>query len=302
MRKHLTTTIFMCLSLQSTTLMAELFDRGGGLIYDDVLDVTWLQDANYAKTTGHIESLYIYDQGIMYWDDAQEWVENLEYYDTVRNVVWDDWRLPRILPINNESYQDIFSYNGTTDWGYNNISTNSELAYMNYINLGDIAGYDINGYWSPEYQDIENSGPFINLTKQYVWSQNPGTDSGSYRVFTFGLGSQSKSGTYYNRRGVAWAVRDGDVTTPTPKELIENLTNDVLALNLQRGISNALDHKLETIQRALEDSNSNNDASIFNLIYTFIYSVEAQRGKHILDEQADALIAAAYAIIDSLDS
>ena len=27
--------------------LAALIDRGGGLIYDTVLDVTWLQDANY---------------------------------------------------------------------------------------------------------------------------------------------------------------------------------------------------------------------------------------------------------------
>ena len=29
---------------------AELHDRGNGLIYDDVLDITWLQDANLFKT------------------------------------------------------------------------------------------------------------------------------------------------------------------------------------------------------------------------------------------------------------
>lgn len=32
---------------------AALHGRGGGLLYDDVLDVTWLQDANYAKTSGY---------------------------------------------------------------------------------------------------------------------------------------------------------------------------------------------------------------------------------------------------------
>ena len=32
---------------------AALIDRGGGLIYDDVLDITWLQDANYAQTSGY---------------------------------------------------------------------------------------------------------------------------------------------------------------------------------------------------------------------------------------------------------
>jgi hypothetical protein len=31
---------------------AILWDRGGGLVYDDYLDITWLQDPNYAKTSG----------------------------------------------------------------------------------------------------------------------------------------------------------------------------------------------------------------------------------------------------------
>ena len=34
----------------STSTKAELIDRGGGLIYDTDLDITWLQDANYAST------------------------------------------------------------------------------------------------------------------------------------------------------------------------------------------------------------------------------------------------------------
>jgi hypothetical protein len=29
---------------------AAMVDRGGGMIYDDVLNVTWLQDANFAAT------------------------------------------------------------------------------------------------------------------------------------------------------------------------------------------------------------------------------------------------------------
>ena len=32
------------------TAQAGLFDRGGGLIYDDFFDITWLQDANYCAT------------------------------------------------------------------------------------------------------------------------------------------------------------------------------------------------------------------------------------------------------------
>ena len=31
---------------------AALYDRGNGMIYDDVLRITWLQDANYARHPG----------------------------------------------------------------------------------------------------------------------------------------------------------------------------------------------------------------------------------------------------------
>jgi hypothetical protein len=43
---------------------AELIDRGGGLIYDTVLDIKWLQDANYAQTSGYD------DDGRMNWYTA----------------------------------------------------------------------------------------------------------------------------------------------------------------------------------------------------------------------------------------
>jgi len=49
--------VLSILTVASLTLsgisQASLYDRGEGLIYDDVLDVTWLKDANYAKTSGH---------------------------------------------------------------------------------------------------------------------------------------------------------------------------------------------------------------------------------------------------------
>jgi len=49
----------------SGAAQATLIDRGGGLIYDDVLNITWLQDANYAMTSG-------YDaDGRMNWADRR---------------------------------------------------------------------------------------------------------------------------------------------------------------------------------------------------------------------------------------
>jgi hypothetical protein len=43
---------FGCM-LTAGTAQAGLIDRGNGMVYDNWLDITWLTDANYAKTSGH---------------------------------------------------------------------------------------------------------------------------------------------------------------------------------------------------------------------------------------------------------
>ena len=42
-----------------------LIDRGRGLLYDVERDLTWLQDTNYAKTSGHSPD------GQITWDNAR---------------------------------------------------------------------------------------------------------------------------------------------------------------------------------------------------------------------------------------
>lgn len=81
---------------------------------------------------------------------------------------------------------------------------------------------------------------------------------------------------------------------------IKALMHDVMALNLHHGIANALDSKLDNVLQALEDMNSNNDAAMIGVLNAFINSVEAQSGKKIPEADADALIADAQAIIDSM--
>jgi hypothetical protein len=62
-----------------------LIDRGLGLIYDVERNVTWLKDANYAKTTGRTPD------GQLLWDDAMSWIASLEYCGIA------GWRLPTAL-------------------------------------------------------------------------------------------------------------------------------------------------------------------------------------------------------------
>ncbi len=82
-----------------------------------------------------------------------------------------------------------------------------------------------------------------------------------------------------------------------PGELIQRLAQDVEDLNLQWGISNSLDAKLNAALKKLTDVNQNNDAAAIGALGAFVNAVDAQRGKKITEEDADDLIAQAQHII-----
>ena len=88
--------------------------------------------------------------------------------------------------------------------------------------------------------------------------------------------------------------------TSDPADLIAQLIQSVEDLNLQRGIENSLKAKLNVAQKVLGDANPNNDSAAVNTLSAFIDELEAQRGKKIPVDAADALIADAQAIIDLL--
>ena len=82
--------------------------------------------------------------------------------------------------------------------------------------------------------------------------------------------------------------------------MVQRLAESVIDLNLQTGIENSLDTKLDAALKAIEDLNENNDVAAVNSLGAFINAVQAQRGNKIPEADADALIAAAQQIIDLL--
>ena len=120
--------------LGSGHAQAILVDRGSGMLYDTVLNITWLQDANHAKTSGYCNTAgtctdhngQSLSSGQMNWTQANTWANNLNYGG------YNDWRLARNSPVNGtlSGWNDNYSTNGTTDYGYNITSTFSELSYM----------------------------------------------------------------------------------------------------------------------------------------------------------------------------
>jgi len=175
------------LGFGSAASQAALIDRGGGLIYDDVLDVTWLQDARYAVTTGAAPF------GSLTWSDAKLFADELSYVDTVRGVVWDDWRLPQV-------------FDGGAE-GYDVAGASSELAYMYYINLGYTPNYEPHTYDPVPTSSAYN--PFINISYRGYWTGTEAPYAGRawYEHFHFGFGGVTGTADYNQ----VWAVRDGDV-------------------------------------------------------------------------------------------
>ena len=202
-----TTTAFALLAGLSLSVAAQaaLHDRGGGLIYDDVLDITWLQDANYGRTIGTALS----------WDGAKSWAANLDYYDSIRNVTWSDWRLPRVTPQNGVNFNYTQSNDGTTDIGWNITSTSSEMSYMYYVNLGNKKG------------GFSNTGPFTNLDHVY-WTETPSSIrlSSKETAFFFQFVNDAQQNVTDTPSGLyAWGVRDGDVAAiPEPETYAMLLT------------------------------------------------------------------------------
>jgi hypothetical protein len=172
---------------------ALLWDRGGGMIYDDVLDITWLQDVNYAGFE-------------MSWDDAVAWTDSLEYGG------YDNWRLP-----------DARNQDGSgPDTGY--YVTGSEMGHMFYNNLGGSPGS------FPSMTFIDGNGDSVsfliywrgaNLWYGNEWEFNDTGWSAWYFVFSNTASSGQQHGDSKFLTYNAWAVRDGDVAPiPEPSTLL----------------------------------------------------------------------------------
>lgn len=84
---------------------------------------------------------------------------------------------------------------------------------------------------------------------------------------------------------------------PGPIDELLRLIQVTMTLNLQEGIQNSLDVKLDNALAALEDINDNNDVSAINRLEAFINEVQAQSGQMIPAEAAADLIARAQTVI-----
>lgn len=174
--------------------------------YDDVLDITWLADGNFARTSGRDAD------GMMDWPTATAWVENLDYFGIT------GWRLPALAPLDGSSYVHTFSNNGTTDVGFGIRGTHSELAHLYYVTLGN------KGLCKPDDADpgscvvqtgwgLKNAGPFVNVGA--IAGHWTGSESmcpcNSLKTWLIDMTTGRQGQLLGSNLQGAWPVRDGDV-------------------------------------------------------------------------------------------
>ena len=203
----------------STPATATLIDRGNGLIFDNVLNITWLQNANYAATeltatrvtaiiaevgsvAGHAlttDDFFPNGTGKMTWWRAMAWAQALNFGG------FDDWRLPST---------DVNGDGTVVNCLTNTDCPDNEYGHMFYQNLKETLGLSKTG------DQVGDGGVTLNNIQSYYWSgtvfmADPADFWGCY----FESGGQCFSTSRWADR-VAWAVRDGDVAAvPEPGTL-----------------------------------------------------------------------------------
>jgi len=192
------------LSVAATNTHAALYDRGNGMIYDSSLNITWLQDANYAKTTGYDSD------GAMTWDQDTAWAANLNYDGLT------GWRLASAR-LNGTT---TFSTDGSTDLSFND--TRSEIGHL-FLELGNKPEYTTSGTFLPPGffgltntvfvdADTNQSVSFLNVQNGMYWEAEENALIPYAAAWSFDTSNglqnpgESKAGNLF-----AWAVHDGDI-------------------------------------------------------------------------------------------
>lgn len=164
----------LLVTVGTTTARANLIDLGSGMIYDDALDITWLQNANQGGSKNRA--------------DSRSWAENLVFGG------YDDWRLPSI-DVNGDG--GVFASVANPD---------NEFAWMFFHNLG--------GHFFENKTGVQTSVDgitFTGITARY-YTEDTGNAASARYVYVMSDGGQFVQSSGSPGYGT-WAVRDGGAPT-----------------------------------------------------------------------------------------
>lgn len=182
---------------------AALINRSGGMIYDTTLNITWLYDWNYAKTSGFDAD------GYMTWTAANDWANNLVFGG------FSDWRLPTVAQPDTSCSDRFTNTDGVHYGGFN--CTGGEMGHLFYTDLGGHAWQSVLNLAGDTAQEIANLRLFVDVQTFDYWSGTKYVPnrSGAW-AFSPYTGNQFVSG-FGGEQFLAMVVRPGDViVAPLP--------------------------------------------------------------------------------------
>lgn len=189
-KAYLVTGAVVFFTIASVMLHADLQDSGNGLVYDEKLDVTWLQDANLAASKSFGVS-GIEEDGSMTWQTAREWIAAL---NAANYLGFDNWRLPT-LEQPDPTCKRQQEHDGYPDQGLGHECTGSEMGHL----------HNVHGVTA------ESPGHFVNLQPASYWygaEFAPNPEDAWYFVFATGYQGAGDA----ERLRFAWPVLPGDAT------------------------------------------------------------------------------------------
>lgn len=238
MKSRLLGAVSACaITFTSLSANAALVSRlGGQAYYDDVLDVTWLADANLvaSNTFGlayntdlgmHPSDNYpgsytntILTDGRMSWGASLHWTDAMNADGGTGYLGFDDWRLPTWVDTGAIACDTT---NNGTDCGYNVQTGNaatmvySEMASIWYDTLGNLAYRDTAGSPNQPGWGLTNTGPFSNVQLNNYWLgvEYP-TDPIRAIYFSAVDGFQHNNDKSFTRS--VWVLRSGDSFSIVP--------------------------------------------------------------------------------------
>ncbi|MEJ6000422.1 Lcl domain-containing protein [Paucibacter soli] len=214
-----------CLALAALGAQASLQGRdldpsqaGFEAYYDTELKITWLADLGFITHSGFDAD------GKVSWARAQSWIAGL---NASKLYGYDNWRLPKVTPVNGSFFQYGQTNNGSTDVGVAATGRGwgkaSEMGHLYYVTLGNKGSCEPTALGNdvciapPDWQQ-KNTGPFTGQQTFVYWSGSgvPGAANQDLAWYFYAYnGNQAvwnKSAEYS-----ALAVRDGDVLSAVPE-------------------------------------------------------------------------------------
>jgi hypothetical protein len=226
----------------ANTSHAALNDLGNGLVNDDVLNITWMQDANLFKTLCDVNdpiatgftpidtadaATVCTNNGAMTWHDAEAWIARL---NAQSYLGFTDWRQPITAQADTScEYQITPAGVGYLEQRGGHNCTGSELGNLFNVSLnnpndagnGSTGGTVGTNCYGTAPHCFQNTAPFSNAQSFAYWSGSPYAPSTVFTwAFHTGLGDQGLGVPGLSLALFVWPVRSGQSVvapaTPVP--------------------------------------------------------------------------------------